>query len=44
MYTQENVMAASLGAVFVDSIRASVSIPELSVFRSNFDCDVSWFF
>lgn len=44
MYTKETVMTASLGAAFVDGIRASVSIPELSGFDSDHSCDISWFF
>ena len=44
MYAKKNVMSDSLGAAFADSIRASVSIPERSVFQSNCYCDFSWFF
>ena len=34
MNTKANVISASLGTAFVDGIRASISIPELSVFDS----------
>ena len=44
MYAKKNVMSDSLDAAFADSIRASVSIPERSVFQSNCYCDSSWFF
>ena len=44
MYAKKNVMTDSLGAASVDSIRASVSIPERSAFRFNYYCDISWFF
>ena len=44
MYAKKNVMFDSLDAAFADSIRASVSIPERSVFQSNCYCDSSWFF
>ena len=42
MYAKENVIAASLGAVFVGG--SSVSVSELSVFHSDHCFDISWFF
>ena len=43
MYAKENVIAASLGAVFVGG-GSSVSVSELSVFHSDHCFDISWFF
>ena len=42
MFTKENVMSASLDAVFAGGIPVSVS--EWSVFHSRRDIGLSWFF